>query len=137
MDFLNKSNVRDIILNSLEGMTQFDSAPREFEMIDFQFLLRMSSSCFAQLKRHRMMTILPKPYQIESNVIIPKSIKETKNEEKFREIISKTNDFYKKVKTPYCLTNSHTRFVQIKINLREMYHFCRMRMDNHAQWEIR
>jgi flavin-dependent thymidylate synthase len=132
-----KSNSKGIILERLEGMEPFDSAPREFEVIDFQFILQISSSCFAQLKRHRMMTILPRPYQTWYSVVIPKSVQETKMTKKFKEIIKKTNDFYNKYETPYCLTNSHTRFVQVKVNLREMYHFCRMRMDNHAQWEIR
>jgi len=133
----NKTKTSNIILERLKGMESFDSAPREFEVIDFQFILQVSSSCFAQLKRHRMMTILPRPYQTWQPIVIPKSVQETKMIKKFREVINETNEFYDKNETPYCLTNSHTRFVQVKVNLREMYHFCRMRMDNHAQWEIR
>jgi len=35
------------------------------------------------------------------------------------------------------LTNGHRRRVLVEMNMREMYHFCRMRQDGHAQWEIR
>ncbi len=37
----------------------------------------------------------------------------------------------------YLLTNAHCRRVVVKMNLRELYHFTRLRMDGHAQWEIR
>jgi len=37
----------------------------------------------------------------------------------------------------YILTNAHRRLVLMKMNLREVYHFARLRADDHAQWEIR
>jgi len=104
-------------------------------MVDFRFDVKISASCFAQLKRHRMMTLLPSNYINTEDVIIPESIIKSKLKYKFLEIIEDTNSIIDK--TPYVITNSHPRFVSFKINLREMYHFCRMRMDNHAQWEIR
>jgi flavin-dependent thymidylate synthase len=127
---------KKIILEALKDMTVFDPAPREFEIVDFEFDLRVSASCFAQLKRHRMMTLLPRPYTT-TDVIIPKSVLETGMEDKFMEIIRKTNSFFEKTGCYYILTNAHSRDVYVKMNLRELYHFCRMRMDNHAQWEIR
>ena len=35
------------------------------------------------------------------------------------------------------MTNSHRRRVVVKMNLRELYHFVRLRSDSHAQWDIR
>lgn len=125
------------ILDLLKDMKVHDSAPKEFEVIDFKFDLIMSSSCFAQLKRHRLMTIIPKMYNINYEPVIPISVIESNMKEKFMNIINKTNEFFRKTKSYYCLTNAHRREIFIKINLREMYHFCRMRMDGHAQWEIR
>jgi flavin-dependent thymidylate synthase len=125
------------ILDLLKNMKVYDSAPKEFEVVDFKFNLIISSSCFAQLKRHRMMTIIPKMYNINYAPVIPLSVIETNMEEKFLEIIEKTNKFFRKNINYYCLTNAHCREVFVKLNLREMYHFCRMRMDKHAQWEIR
>jgi thymidylate synthase ThyX len=37
----------------------------------------------------------------------------------------------------YVLTNGHKRKVVFKLNLRELYHFVRLRSDSHAQEEIR
>ena len=127
---------KSIILKSLEGMKSFDSLPREFEIIEFEFLLVVSASCFAQLKRHRMMTLIPFPYSI-GYTEIPQSVIDVGMKNEFMRIILKTNEFFEKTKSYYCLTNAHCRTVYAKLNLREMYHFCRMRMDNHAQWEIR
>lgn len=127
---------KSTILKSLEGMKSFDSLPREFEMIQFEFFLVVSASCFAQLKRHRMMTLIPFPYST-GYTEIPQSVIDTGMKDDFMKIILETNKFFEKTKNYYCLTNAHTRTAYVKINLREMYHFCRMRMDNHAQWEIR
>ena len=38
---------------------------------------------------------------------------------------------------PYVLTNSHRRRVLMTTNLRDLYHFARLREDSHAQWDIR
>jgi thymidylate synthase (FAD) len=37
----------------------------------------------------------------------------------------------------YALTNAHRRRVALTMNLRELYHFSRLREDRHAQWAIR
>ena len=37
----------------------------------------------------------------------------------------------------YLLTNAHRRRVSLTMNLRELYHFSRLREDLHAQWAIR
>ena len=37
----------------------------------------------------------------------------------------------------YVMTNSDKIKVIFKANLREIYHFVRLRSDKHAQWEIR
>jgi len=121
----------------------FDAAPREFEMVDVTFQAVISASNFAQLKRHRMATLLPGNYDIRFGCIIPESYKVNGLEKEFLEIIAKTDKTYLKLKekygdaADYILTNSHCRKVMMKMNLREIYHFMRLRADEHAQWDIR
>lgn len=121
----------------------FDAVPREFEMVEVAFQAVISASNFAQLKRHRMATLLPGNYDIQFGCIIPENIKITGLEKEFLEIIDNTNKVYLKLKetygdaADYILTNSHCRKVMMKMNLREVYHFIRLRDDEHAQWEIR
>jgi thymidylate synthase ThyX len=50
---------------------------------------------------------------------------------------------YEKIKAvspgaaPYILTNAHRLRLLISMNLRELYHVARIRMDKTAQWDIR
>lgn len=126
-----------------DNMEFFDSVPREFEYAEFEFQAIISASNFAQLKRHRMASLLASNYDIELGNTIPESIIENKLNKEFSEIIDKTNEIYLKLKSKYdteadyILTNSHRRIVYMKMNLRELYHFVRLRSDEHAQWDIR
>ena len=121
----------------------FDTPPREFEMADVTFQARISAANFAQLKRHRLATLLAGDYLPEYGNTMPDSVSAAGLGEEFRDIIDQTNDTYFKIKAKYgpaadyVLTNSHRRGVLMKMNLREMYHFIRLRDDEHAQWDIR
>jgi len=58
-------------------------------------------------------------------------------------MIQDTDDMYQIItdKNPiaaaYILTNAHRRRVLVSMNARDLYHFSRLREDEHAQWEIR
>jgi flavin-dependent thymidylate synthase len=121
----------------------FDAPPREFEMADITFQAIISAANFAQLKRHRLATLIAGDYLPELGNTMPDSIIASGLENEFLEIIEQTNNTYIKIKgkygpaADYILTNSHCRSVLMKMNLREMYHFIRLRDDEHAQWDIR
>jgi thymidylate synthase ThyX len=121
----------------------FDAPPRDFELPDFTFQAVVSASNFAQLKRHRMATLIPGDYDTRFENTIPGSIRENGLEGEFKDIIHQTNRVYLLLKekygqaADYILTNSHCRPVVMKMNLREFYHFVRLRSDEHTQWDIR
>ena len=121
----------------------FDAPPREFEMADIAFQALISAANFAQLKRHRLATLIAGNYLPELGNTLPESITNARLDNEFQEIIDQTNNAYIKIKgkhgqaADYILTNSHCRRVLMKMNLREMYHFVRLRDDEHAQWDIR
>jgi thymidylate synthase ThyX len=125
------------------NINPWDSVLREFEFVNFTFQLVVSASNYGQLKRHRMANIIAQDYDISLGVTIPDSIVETDQVALFTKIINKTNDIYEQLKkenplvAPYVLTNAHRRRVLFRINLRELYHFSRLREDRHAQWDIR
>lgn len=140
MDYEAKSN---IIKNNLRGLESYDSLPRSFEFGELTFQLNISSSCFAQLKRHRLSSILATDYNPKYGVVVPAAIKEANLEDKFDKAIEHTNLVHKNIagKLPqiknYVLTNAHKRLVLFKLNIRELCNFARLRQDEHAQWEIR
>ena len=119
------------------------SAPRLFELVDFVFELTCSAACFGQLKRHRMATLLAQPYHLGIQVCVPPSVTAVGLEGRFRFLANEAGDAVERLRerlgdaVAYLVTNAHCRSVIIKTNLRELYHLARLRMDAHAQWEIR
>lgn len=137
------SEKKSIFINLFKKMEFFDTPPRHFELPDLTFQAIISASNYAQLKRHRLATLISGDYQIELGNTIPENIRHNNLEKEFREIIDQTNRFHRKLKkqvgraADYILTNSHRRMVIMKMNLREFYHFVRLRDDEHAQWDIK
>ncbi|MEO0072794.1 MAG: FAD-dependent thymidylate synthase [candidate division WOR-3 bacterium] len=121
----------------------YDAALREYEHCYLTYELIISAAAYAQLKRHRMATISASDYDLDLGVTIPDSIIRAKEIDLFRKIIGLTEKAYKKIAqhlpqiAPYVLTQAHRRRVLVTINLRELYHIARLRMDQTAQWDIR
>jgi len=123
-------------------MKSFHSMPRAFEVSHFAFQITMSSSCYAQMKRHRMCTIIRSDYNPERGYIIPPILKEIGMQQEIDELMEKAVKVYssleevKKGLGNYIMTNASKVSIIFEANLRELYHFSRLRSDNHAQWEI-
>ncbi len=139
-----KERKLEIFKDSFQDLKFYDTMTREFEFVDFTFELEISAACFGQIKRHRMTSITTQAYNIDLGVKIPDSIVEVGFKDEFLKIIDETNRVYLKLKknygqkiAEYILTNAHKRKVFMKMNLRELYHFSRLREDAHAQWDIR
>jgi flavin-dependent thymidylate synthase len=129
--------------SAFANIKPYDAVLRELENVDLQFKLIMSASCFAQLKRHRMATIIAQNYDPHLSVTIPPSVRAIGKEKEFMDIMRRTEDAYVQIRkklplaAAYVLTNAHRKRVLMKLNARELYHLARMRVDAHAQWDIR
>lgn len=116
--------------------------PRAFEIKDFEFELSMSESCWAQFKRHRFCTILRKGGN-SPLCKFPQIISTIKRDALWSELASQAADLSWSLPpklshlAPYYRLNASTLSVYVKMNLREIYHFVRLRSDEHAQWEIK
>lgn len=134
---------RELIFSAFSLMESYDRAPRELELIPLTFEAAVSASCFGQLKRHRMATILTRPYDTALGVTIPPTITEAGLEKIMTEAVDASESLYNDVikrlpaAADYILTNAHRRRVLVSMNLRELYHVARLRMDETAQWDIR
>lgn len=139
---LSNEKLQNIFKTAWRNMQFYDSMPREFEYTSLTYNIILSSACFGQLKRHRMSTITSQEYDPSLGITIPANIKEINMQDKFTEIVEKTNKVYEAIKkelplaAPYILTNAHRKRVLIKTNARELYHISRLREDAHAQWDI-
>jgi flavin-dependent thymidylate synthase len=140
----NQESGKAFFKEALKYISVFDALPREFEFTgDLKFELIVSASNFAQLKRHRLMTLLAQEYNPELGYTIPESIKAINKENELKEICNKSSELFYKFKikynraAEYCLTNAHRRRVLVSVNPRELYHVSRLREDAHAQWDIK
>ncbi len=133
----------DLFKASFRRMKAWDAPLREFENVDLQFDLVVSASCFAQLKRHRMATLVAQDYDPALGVTVPPSIAAVGMEAPFRDVMARTEETCEAIRravpaaAPYILTNAHRKRVLMKMNARELYHIARLRADRHAQWDIR
>jgi flavin-dependent thymidylate synthase len=133
---------KGLFKTAFEKIQAHDAALRELENVDLQFELILSASCFAQLKRHRMSTIIAQEYDPQLGVTIPPAVREIGQQNNFMEIMRHTKNAYEQIKKKspfaagYVLTNAHRKRVLMKFNARELYHLARLRADAHAQWDI-
>ena len=126
-----------------DQLQAYDAVLREFEHRCLTFELVISASGFAQLKRHRVMTITAQPYNPTFGWTIPTSIAEIKEHKTFKEMLARTEEVFDRIAAvkpsaaQYVLTNSHQRRVLVSVDARELYHISRLREDPAAQWDIR
>ncbi len=138
-----KDDAKEFVKEALKYISTFDKLPREFEAGYLDYEIVLSSSAFAQLKRHRLNTLVAQDYDPALGHIIPRSIEEVGMAKGLKEVCDRSSDLYYKFlpkygkAAEYCLTNAHKRKVLLTTNLRQLYHISRMREDSHAQWEIR
>lgn len=132
-----------VVLGALKRLERHDSVWREFETVRFTFEIVLSASCYAQLKRHRIATLLPQPYDPKLGISVPATFAGAKSVGILRDAAKRAERFFGSNRkelgraAEYALLNAHRRRVLFCLNLRELYHFSRLRSDMTAQWEIR
>ncbi|MDD4858066.1 MAG: FAD-dependent thymidylate synthase, partial [Candidatus Krumholzibacteria bacterium] len=140
---LGRKGRKAIIAATMEGMEAHDAVWREFENINFTFELVVSASCYAQLKRHRLATLVVQRYDPRLGISIPDAFMRAGTVRLIRDAARDAERFYRRhagalgQAAEYALLNAHRRRALLGINLRELYHFSRLRSDMAAQWEIR
>ncbi len=134
---------KEYLIPFFSKMKAFHPLPRVFEMTSLIFQIELSASAFAQLKRHRMATIIAQSYDPELGFTLPPTVGDAGAGKLIEEAYNiSTELFYRLAKSlprvaPYVLTNAHRRRVVVRLDIRELYHISRLREDIHAQWEIR
>lgn len=130
---------RSLFEDALYGLGIHDQVPRQWEFFRAEVEVVISASAYAQLKRHRMCTRLVSVYDPALGVTVPPSISGPSLLDRFNDAMrlaeKAAGDLGRLY--PYMLTNAHRRRVTLSMNGRELYHFSRLREDEHAQWDIR
>jgi flavin-dependent thymidylate synthase len=130
-----KLNKVKIIFNNIKP---FDSVPNDFEHINLTWEIVISGAAFAQLKRHRISSQGYSAYNPSLGFTHPP---DCTGKDYVLELIKESENLYDKIisssSKTYALLIGHRRRMIWTANLREHYHFARLREDPHAQWDIR
>ncbi|HNU97529.1 MAG TPA: FAD-dependent thymidylate synthase [Candidatus Syntrophosphaera thermopropionivorans] len=140
---LDETKKKELWAEIFEHIQPWSKMPRAFELVDCSFELAMSECCWSQFKRHRVATLLKQKAYSLNSYIFPPIIYTLKREDKWLNLLKETNLLKQKLTevspdlVPYARLNAEQVRVLVKMNLREIYHFIRLRADINAQWEIR
>ena len=123
-------------------MTDFDVPIRELEYADLTFDLIMDQGAYFEFKRHRMMTQTVQDLSTRLGYALPKAITEAGFEGHYREAMNKTAVLYEKLAgwnpqvAAYVVPNAFNRRVLCRTNLRELFHFIKLRCARNAHFSI-
>ncbi|RLC34761.1 hypothetical protein DRH14_02255 [Candidatus Shapirobacteria bacterium] len=117
----------------LKERSEHDHLPREFESVFISFDVLSDQGAYYDFKRNRMMTQIRQDLTIENGYMVPKMIKDVGMERVYMEAIEKMEEIYRVIKkqypksAQYLVTKAHNRRYLLKMNLRELFYFVRLR----------
>jgi len=126
-----------------EHMGQHDQTLRELEYADYTFDLVMDQGAYFEFKRHRMMSQTPQALSTNLGYAIPKGISEAGFDENYSVAMDLANQLYRRIAeinpavASYVVPNAYNRRVLCRMNLREAFHFCKLRSASNAHFSIR
>ena len=132
-----------LLEEGLKRIGPYESPIRELEYANYTFDFVMDYGAYREFKRHRMQTYVPQPLTIDRGYVFPELVAEAGQERAFREAIQASEEGFRKVErfspvvAQYLVTHAHKRRVLSRMNLRQCYHFFRMRNSPHAHFTIR
>src|ERR687884_523303 len=117
------------------------AALREFETVCYTLELVHSEACYHQLIRHRMSTQLAQPRTAALGYTVPPLVDEAGCLAAYREGMAVLEDAFARLggdeRASIILGNGHNRRTLLHLNARELIELSRLRMDKHAQWDVR
>lgn len=133
---------QDLVDAMFEGMTDFDVPIRELEYADLTFSLIMDQGAYFEFKRHRMMTQTVQDLTTRLGYALPKAITEAGFETRYQEAMNAAAVLFDKLSAwnphvaAYVVPNAYNRSVLCRANLRELFHFIKLRCAKNAHFSI-
>jgi thymidylate synthase ThyX len=124
---------RTVIDEAMRRLGPHDTPLRELESAFVTFDVLVDQGAYFDLKRNRMMTQVAQPLVADYGYEMPRDVVEAGMERPYREAIEASGHAFEAMRhelpeeSRYVLTNAHRRRVLLKMNLRELYYFVRLR----------
>lgn len=131
------------IAELLGSLGPFDIPLRELEHVRYTFDVLLDQGAYFEAKRHRMMTQTPGPLTADLGYVVPRAFQDAGLAARYREVQERAADAYRRIaadlphEASYVVTNAFRRRVLMTMNLREAFHFCRLRSADNAHFSIR
>jgi len=122
-----------IVDGALGGRGDFDIPLRELEHVTYTFDCVMDNGAYFDVKRHRMMTQTPQALTADLGYAIPRAIEAAGFRDRYCRTLDQSIEAYRIIardfphEASYLVANAFNRRVLLTLNLREAFHFCRLR----------
>lgn len=140
---MDDENLIALAARLFEHIGKHDQPLRELEYADYTFDLVMDQGAYFEFKRHRMMSQTPQALTTNLGYAIPKGIVEAGFGDEYYVAMEKANELFNKIvefepfAASYVVPNAYNRRVLCRLNLREAFHFCKLRSASNAHFSIR
>ncbi len=135
---------RTALINQLmNSRGRFDQPLREFEYAHMMFEVVMDQGAYFEFKRHRMMTQTVQTLTPSLGFAVPALLQKAGCEEMYLTAMRQAAAAYNMTAemypdaASYLVPNGYNRRVLFSMNLREAFHFCRLRGAENAHFSIR
>jgi thymidylate synthase ThyX len=140
---LSENEKDQLAMDLMKNKGTFDQPLREFEYAQMTFDVVMDQGAYFEFKRHRMMTQTPQPLTPALGFAIPRGIAESGCGEFYENVMRDAGMLCERLAerepdaASYIIPNGFNRRVLFTMNLREAFHFCRLRAARNAHFSIR
>ena len=132
-----------VLTAALGTLGPHDATVRELEQVEYTFEYLMDYGAYREFKRHRMQSYLPQPLTVVEGYVEPELIAASGLSATYREAMDASASAYEQLAAisprlaEYAVTHAHLRRVVTRMNLRECYHFFKLRIQPEAHFTIR
>ena len=133
---MSKKEKEMVIDEALKRLSKFDVPLRELEHVYYSFDILLDFGAFRDVQRHRMCTQTSQPLTVKHGYSVPEEIKEANLELEFRNAMEKAKSTYYELEkfedACYVIPLGFYKRILITMNLREIYHFVKLRSSIHG-----
>jgi thymidylate synthase ThyX len=128
----------------LAGLGEHDQPLRELEHVAYTFEAVMDQGAYFEVKRHRMMSQTPGNLGCDLGYITPRWFEEANLRSAYDEAMHSADRGFRSLRSAlgadvaaYVVPNGYLRRLVLTMNLREAFHFCRLRSSEGAHAAVR
>jgi len=140
---LTNEEQKSLVGNIFSEASPFDTPPRELEYTSYVFDMIMDQGAFFEFKRHRMMSQTPQALTTRLGFAVPNAITQAGCEAEYSAAMKNAARTFEIIAAEepavasYVVPNGFNRRVLFELNLRELFHFIRIRCNPNAHFSIR